>query len=324
MVQVDPMIQVDVTAQGGELASDLATPSGHAILADLGVQSVQEDMGPQTCPSIETYASLVTQCMTDELSHMIPRVSVGVVPMAAGPIVQAKEPHDLMTKGPMAKRHAVRDSMARGSTMRGPLGKDLAIRGHATRRPVARGSTSRGQIQPTRGSTAQGELAQETEDLPIQADPDPGEQASHALPTLGGPSQQATTGLPAQTGPAHEHHTTTWAHRVAGRPIGGPYIETTTSRYHSDILPPLFDDTVPLRNFIEENGMRTVAFLEEEVTRLATPFAHTLIRRFSVKRPSMDIIEQTYLAPGHFQGQVSIGARDHRSICIRFALEEDY
>ena len=70
--------------------------------------------------------------------------------------------------------------------------------------------------------------------------------------------------------------------------------------------------------------MRTVAFLEEEVTRLATPFAHTLIGRFSVKRPSMDIIEQTYLAPGHFQGQVSIGARDHRSICIRFALEEDY
>ena len=149
MVQVDPMIQVDVTAQGGELASDLATPSGHAILADLGVQLVQEDMGPQTCPSIETYASLVTQCMTNELRHTIPRVSVGVVPMAADPIVQAKETHDLMTEGPMAKGHAVRDSMARGSTMRGPIGKDLAIRGHATRRSVARGSTSRGQIQPT-------------------------------------------------------------------------------------------------------------------------------------------------------------------------------
>ena len=167
MVQMDPMKHVDVTAQGGELALDLATPSGHMILVDLGVQSVQDDMGPQRCPSIETYASLVTQCMTDELSHMIPKVSMGVVPMTAGSIVQAKETHDLMTKGPMAKGHVVRDSMARGSTMRGPLGKDLVIRGHATRRLAARGSTSRGRIQPTRGPTTQSEFVWESKDLMI-------------------------------------------------------------------------------------------------------------------------------------------------------------
>ena len=53
--------------------------------------------------------------------------------------------------------------------------------------------------------------------------------------------------------------------------------------------------------------MRTVSFLEEEVTRLATPFAHTLIGRFSVKRPSMDIIEQTYLAPGHSRAKLVLG-----------------
>ena len=88
----------------------------------------------------------MTQCMTDELSHMIPRVSVRVVPLVDGPIAQAKETHDLMTKDPRAKGHAVRDSMARGSTMRGPLGKDLMIRGHATRRLAARGSMSRGKI----------------------------------------------------------------------------------------------------------------------------------------------------------------------------------
>ncbi|CAA6664547.1 unnamed protein product [Spirodela intermedia] len=30
------------------------------------------------------------------------------------------------------------------------------------------------------------------------------------------------------------------------------------------------------------------------------------------------------MAPGNFQGRVSIGARDYRSIYIRFELEADY
>ena len=43
--------------------------------------------------------------------------------------------------------------------------------------------------------------------------------------------------------------------------------------------------------------MRIVAFLEEEVTRPATPFAHTLIGRFSVKRPSSGYHRADLLGP---------------------------
>ena len=82
--------------------------------------------------------------MTDELSHMIPRGSVEVVPMADDSIAQAKETHEQMTKGPKPKGYSVRDSMTRGSMMRGQPGKDLTIKGHATRHPVERGSMCRG------------------------------------------------------------------------------------------------------------------------------------------------------------------------------------
>ena len=115
--------------------------------------------------------------------------------LSDGQIAQAKETHDLMTRGPMAKGQAVRDSVARDLTMRGPIVRDLTIMGHATRRPAARGSMSRRRIQPTRGSMAQGELTRGCEDLLTQADLDLGEQASQALPTPRGPSQQATIGL---------------------------------------------------------------------------------------------------------------------------------
>ena len=113
--------------------------------------------------------------------------------------------------------------------------------------------------------------------------------------------------------------TMTWARRVTGAPVG-----TTNFHLHRDVLVPSYDDTVLPRAFTKDQGMRTVSFSEEEVIRLATPFQHTLIGRFSAKPPPMEVIEQIYLAPGNFQAQVSIGARDHRSVCIRFTLEEDY
>ena len=113
--------------------------------------------------------------------------------------------------------------------------------------------------------------------------------------------------------------TMTWARRVTGAPVG-----TTNLHLHRGVLVPSYDDTVLPRAFTEDQGMRTVSFSKEEVIRLATPFQHTLIGRFSAKRPLMEVIEQIYLAHGNFQAQVSIGARDHRSVCIRFTLEEDY
>ena len=38
----------------------------------------------------------------------------------------------------------------------------------------------------------------------------------------------------------------------------------------------------------------------------------------------MEVIEHIYLAPRNFQAQVSIGARSHRSVGIRFTSKENY
>ncbi|CAA7410467.1 unnamed protein product [Spirodela intermedia] len=57
---------------------------------------------------------------------------------------------------------------------------------------------------------------------------------------------------------------------------------------------------------------------------MAAAFQYTLVGRFTTKRPTIGDIEKIYMALGNFQGRVSIGARDYRSIYIRFELEADY
>ena len=74
--------------------------------------------------------------------------------------------------------------------------------------------------------------------------------------------------------------TMSWACRVTGAPVG-----TADLHLRRDVLAPSYNDTVLPRVFTEDQGMTIVSFLEEEVIRLASPFEHTLIGRFSTKHP---------------------------------------
>ncbi|XP_078432914.1 uncharacterized protein LOC144704376 [Wolffia australiana] len=113
--------------------------------------------------------------------------------------------------------------------------------------------------------------------------------------------------------------TTTWAARVAAVTLTPP-----TTSLPKPTLPPLYDNSIPPRGYIDTEGVLLVTFSKEEVTRMASPFAYTLIGRFTTKRPLIDDITRVYTAPGNFLGSVVIGARNHRSVFIRFELEDDF
>ena len=66
IIQVGATTQVDLVAQEGKVGlRDLVALLGHPIKVDPVVLLVQEDIGPQTCPVVETYASLVAAAQLD-------------------------------------------------------------------------------------------------------------------------------------------------------------------------------------------------------------------------------------------------------------------
>lgn len=67
-------------------------------------------------------------------------------------------------------------------------------------------------------------------------------------------------------------------------------------------------------------GEPTVCFSEEEIDKLAAPFNHVLVGKFSHGRPSMELVRKAFAAIG-FSGSYSLGLLDHRHVLIRFTLK---
>ena len=110
----------------------------------------------------------------------------------------------------------------------------------------------------------------------------------------------------------------TWAQRVLTHTTPPP-------RPSRDFLAPVYDTTIPDRRYTtDEQGRRILLYARDEGSRLAQPFQYSLVGRFTTKRPTLEDIEKTYLAPGNFHGRVAIGALNFSSIFIRFELEMDY